>query len=164
MLEATVMVLCVCMFVGNSEEVADMKFVSVNLNRLAIHPWAAVWQERHCITIKSEYTLLMCYLNSQFSALQIHPSCWLGQEDKSLCGECPLSIVGHYTAWLQLQCTILCCVPLQDVGAGQIHHIQKPIEAWSTATVSLTRTRQRRMKMFCLIHAVFALGKVTEML
>lgn len=38
MLEATVMVLCVCMFVGNSEEVADMKFVSVNLNRLAIHP------------------------------------------------------------------------------------------------------------------------------
>ena len=113
----------------------------------------------------------MCYLNSQFSALQIHPSCWLGQEDKSLCGECPLSIVGHYTAWvaiavyytawvaiavyytawLQLQCTILCCVPLQDVGAGQIHHIQKPIEAWSTATVSLNHTRQRK-KMFCLIY------------
>ena len=71
-----------------------------------------------------------------------------------------LSIVGHYTG-LQLQCTLLYCVPLQDVGAGQIHHIQKPIEAWSAATVSLDHTRQRE-KMFCLIHAVLALGKVTS--
>ena len=73
----------------------------------------------------------------------------MGQEDKSLCGEC-------FSQWsviiLQAGCTILCCVPLQDVGAGQIHHIQKPIEAWSTATVSLAHARQGkgRGKMFYL--------------
>ena len=55
-------------------------------------------------------------------------------------------------AWEQgYKHTILCCVLLQDVGADQIH-IQKTIEAWSTATVSLAHAIQRkgRRKMFYL--------------